>query len=265
MRTGHSGLAALRLVLALAPGLAAALLLPAPRVSASGPSAPGKKATTPAKRVPSRDPGPRVVSKAREAETLRGSEFLRPPGSDRYEPEAEDWRDVPPWRQATFFGVRARGQFFVYVVDCSGSMIDEDRLARAKQEVRRSVLALQDPQKFKVIFYNDAPLPMPGELPRAADLNSKNQLLAWLRLIEPEGGTDPRRAVALALALRPDAVFLLSDGEFPDGTAEAVRSKNPRKVPVHCVDLSGGLTGDQLKQIAAESGGRYVSRPWAGP
>jgi hypothetical protein len=144
-------------------------------------------------------------------------------------------------------------------------MIEEDRLARAKEELRRSIRALVEPQKFRVIFYNDAPFPMPGDLPRSADLTAKNQLIEWLRLIEPGGGTDPRGAMQLGLALRPDAVFLLSDGEFPTGTAEAVRAKNGAGVPIHCVDLSGGASGEQLRRIAAESGGRYVSRGWAGP
>src|SRR5205085_9566442 len=104
------------------------------------------------------------------------------------------------------------------------------------------------------------PIPMPGDLPRSADLTSKGQLLAWLRLIEPDGGTDPRGALAQALALRPDAVFLLSDGEYPDGTVEAVAKLNPRKVPIHCVDLSG-TGGDNLRRIARDSGGQYVLRP----
>jgi hypothetical protein len=240
---------------------------------AGGPAAAGEskaKSSAPAKAkertkaTATDDDGPRVVSKARDKEARQGSMFLRPPGGGRYEPGDEDWADVPAWRQASFFGIRARGQLFIYVVDCSGSMIDEDRLARAKEELRRSVKALREPQRFKVIFYNDEPLPMPGDLPRPADLTSKGQLLAWLRLIEPDGGTDPRSAMALALALRPDAVFLLSDGEFPDGAAEAIRARNPRKVPVHCVDLGSGGSGEQLKRIAAESGGKYVVRPWAG-
>lgn len=214
---------------------------------------------------PRPDDGPRVVSsaKAEEQGKTKSSRFLVPPGSDRYDSSDVDWRDVPPWRQTTFFGVRAKGQFFVYVVDCSGSMVDEDRLARAKEEVRRSVLNLREPQRFKVIFYNDGPIPMPGDLPRPADLYSKNQLLAWLRLIEPDGGTDPKGAVSLALAMHPDAVFLLSDGEFPPGTADALARKNPRKVPIHCIDLSNENVGDQLKRIASASGGRYVLRPQA--
>ena len=214
---------------------------------------------------PARADGQKVVSGEKEKETSRSSRFLQPPGSQgRYDEDATDWRDVPPWRQTSFFGVRAQAKFVVYVVDCSGSMIEEDRLARAKEEVRKSVLALREPQRFKVIFYNDQPIAMPGELPRPADLASKAQLLSWLRMIEPDGATDPRPAMGLALALQPDAVFLLSDGEFPEGTVEGVARKNPRKVPIHCVDLSGGEAGDQLERIAKESGGRYARRPWTG-
>ena len=68
------------------------------------------------------------------------SAFLQPPGSspdDRYS-EDSDWYELPAWRKTTFFGIRARGQFFVYVVDCSGSMLDDDRLTRATIEVRQA-------------------------------------------------------------------------------------------------------------------------------
>jgi hypothetical protein len=61
--------------------------------------------------------------------------------------------------------------------------------------------------------------------------------------------------------LRPDAVFLLSDGAFPDGVVEAVAAANRRKIPIHCIDLAGGLAGDDLQRIARASGGRYASRP----
>jgi hypothetical protein len=194
------------------------------------------------------------------------SEFLMPPGSDpkdRYNPaDVAGWNDIPPWRKASFFGIREQGQFFVYVVDSSGSMIDEARLPRATIELRRSVFALQPPQRFEVIFYNHESNPMPGgPMPRTADTQSKNLLAAWLRLIEPDGGTDPRAAMRQALGLKPDAVFLLSDGAYPEGTVNELTRLNTRKVPIHCVDLTGGLAGDHLKRIAAANGGRYVARP----
>ncbi len=109
-------------------------------------------------------------------------------------------------------------------------MIDDDRFPRATIELRRSVLTLQQPQKFEVIFYNSESIPMPGgPTPRTADLQSKNLLRAWLSIIEPDGGTDPRLAVKQALSLRPDAVFLLSDGAFPDGTVEEIGRLNAQK------------------------------------
>jgi hypothetical protein len=195
------------------------------------------------------------------------SQFLAPPASaattaDRYNMDVTEWAEIPPWRQTSFFGIRARGQFFVYVVDQSGSMIDDDRLTRAKIELRRSVFALQHPQRFEVIFYNDEATPMPGgPVSRPADQQNKNQLTSWLHLIGPDGGTQPKAAVVLALALHPDAVFLLSDGDFPKGTVEAIARANARRIPIHCVDLAGGLAGDHLQRIARDSGGQYASKP----
>jgi hypothetical protein len=123
-------------------------------------------------------------------------------------------------------------------------------------------MSLQEPQKFEVIFYNNESIPMPGgPRPRTADLRAKNQLLLWLRLIEPDGGTDPRQSLKQAISIKPDAVFLLSDGEFPEGTVDDVAKLNTRNIPIHCVDLAGGLAGDHLKRIAAQSGGQYASRP----
>lgn len=232
-------------VLALALGVAASVV----------------EAQTSKKKRKASDVEPKVMSAESQVMSKAASEFLRVPQASRYDPGAVDWREVPPWRQTSFFGIRAQGQLFIYVVDCSGSMIDEDRLIRAKHELRRSVLGLQPPQKFKIIFYNDRPVPMPGDLPKPADWASKDQMIRWLRLIEPDGETDPRGAMGLALSMRPDAVFLLSDGEFPDGAVEAIARRNTRKIPVHCIDLGGGSGGSQLQRIANASGGQYRARP----
>jgi hypothetical protein len=215
-----------------------------------------------AQRPPGRDDAPSVRT-PEEVEARKRSPFLRPPGGDesdgRYD---DDYLDLPPWNRASFFGIAARGRFFVFVLDQSGSMVDEGRIARATIELRRSVEALQDPQRFEVIFYNDEATAMPGgPIPRVADRRNKAMLRSWLGTIEPEGGTSPRRAVLQALALRPDAVFLLSDGDFPEGTVEDIADANPRKVPIHCIDMAGGLAGDALPRIAAASGGKYASRP----
>ncbi len=87
-------------------------------------------------------------------------------------------------------------------------MIDDDRFPRATIELRRSVLALMQPQKFEVIFYNEDSIPMPGgPIPRTADLEAKNLLRKWLTIIDPDGGTDPRLAIKQALSCAPMPCF----------------------------------------------------------
>jgi hypothetical protein len=53
---------------------------------------------------------------------------------------------------------------------------------------------------------------------------------------------------------------LLTDGEFPGGTDATILTRNTDRTPIHCIDLGGGRGADQLRAIADESGGRYLSR-----
>jgi len=226
------------------------------RSSAEEDAKPAPKTAAPSRRAAEDEPKVRTPA---DVEARKRSPFLQPPDGSPYD---EDSRDLPPWSRASFFGIPARGLFFVYVIDQSGSMIDDDRLTRATIELRRSVAALQSPQRFEVVFYNDEATSMPGgPVPRPADRKHKNMLASWLRTVEPDGGTSPRDAVRQALALRPDAVFLLSDGDFPEGAADEIAKANGRRIPIHCIDLAAGLAGDDLQKIARESGGRYASRP----
>ena len=75
----------------------------------------------------------------------------------------------------------------------------------------------------------------------------------------------------LALMLRPDAVFLLSDGEFDDPTRDFLLGENLRelddgtrepRVPVHTIGFYSPAAAAALAPIAAENGGefRYVGR-----
>ena len=59
-----------------------------------------------------------------------------------------------------FFGVAARGNRFVYVVDASGSMADGGRFLRSRTELLRSLSSLESDQKFYVIFFNDRTYPL---------------------------------------------------------------------------------------------------------
>ena len=235
--------------------IALAWIASPPRAPADEPARPRESPTA----ADATKAAPAAAKKAYRGPMLAPPASSARPAGSRY--DAVDWSEVPPWRQASFFGLRARGQTFVYVVDCSGSMDEDGRLHRAKAELMRSVAKMAYPQRFQVIFYNDRPMPMPGDAAVSADLFHKDQLDRWLSVIPAQGETDPRAAMQLAFALKPDAIFLLSDGEYPEGVAEHLAAKNPRKVPIHCIDLSGGAAGDDLERIARDSGGQYAAKP----
>ena len=86
--------------------------------------------------------------------------------------------------------------------------------------------------------------------------------LNWASLLVPDGATEPEAAMKMAIGLRPDAVFLLSDGEYPEGAADRIiaNNKGPSPVLVNSIDLSGGAGGTDLKRIAERSGGQYATR-----
>jgi hypothetical protein len=187
-----------------------------------------------------------------------GSSFLQLPSTAPYR-DPTDWRAIPPWRQTSFFGTRAEGTMFVFVIDCSGSMADARRWLRVRRELRKTLRSLEFPQRYMVIFYNDQAWAMPGGVPASAGHSAATRTLAWIGRITPEGPTEPREAMSLALGFRPSAVYLLSDGEYPEGSAEAIARTNTRETPIHCIDLSGRAASRSLKQIASDSGGVYAA------
>lgn len=158
---------------------------------------------------------------------------------------------------AGFFGVKARGFKFVFVVDYSGSMRGE-KLEVTKQELIRSVSALTPNMKFYIIFYDDQFEPMPANDLVAATPQGKTQYLQWASAVSGGGGTDPREAMNLALSLKPDAVFLLSDGGFPDSYADDIRAANPgAKVQIHTIAFYDNHGEAVLQRIATENRGKY--------
>ena len=45
-----------------------------------------------------------------------------------------------------------------------------------------------------------------------------NMARNWITQIQPGGGTDPREAFQLALSLKPEVIFFLTDGAIPPAT-----------------------------------------------
>jgi hypothetical protein len=174
---------------------------------------------------------------------------------------------------ASFFGTAAEGDRFVYLVDNSPSMNigrgrgagDVSRLVRALGELKSSIERLSPDQSFYVILFNGqarrmfdenakAPQPLP------ATPYNKRRLEKWLASVGTGDATDPRPALQLGLAMRPNAVFLLSDGVFnvkEAALAEFIDRHNVAGTPIHTIAYEDERSCQTMERIAYLTGGEY--------
>ncbi len=123
---------------------------------------------------------------------------------------------------AEFYGIKATGRRFVFVVDGSKSMGRQNKWPQCKRELLAAVSKLRPTQYFYVYLFCGRTHRMFGERDRAEGMvraSAKNveRLQRWLYDYRLQGGTVPHGAMKEALEkLRPDAVYLLSDGQFTD-------------------------------------------------
>ncbi|MEO8166387.1 MAG: VWA domain-containing protein, partial [Betaproteobacteria bacterium] len=163
-----------------------------------------------------------------------------------------------------FFGLEIDGQSFVYVVDCSGSMSGAP-FRRAQDEIMRSVASLTTDQSFFVVFFSNDELPMfspsvTSTLMPATPTNI-DRLRKWVQGMQSDGGTNPMTALHRALQLRPDAVYLLTDGELEGDVMSLVTNSNPSGVRINTVCFMNRGGEALLKQIAGKTGGVHLFVP----
>ena len=158
---------------------------------------------------------------------------------------------------ASFFGLEARGGKFVYVVDRSSSM-RHNKLQDTKAELIRSVHSLTRTMEFFIIFYDSSYEPMPaGGLVKATGPN-KSRYLGWVEAMGCRGGTQPEQAMLMALSLKPDSIWLLSDGQFSPRACDVIRAANPNaRIQIHTIAFHSQRGQQVLQRIAEENGGHY--------
>jgi biopolymer transport protein ExbD len=151
----------------------------------------------------------------------------------------------------------AKAGKIVYLVDRSGSMTDSIEIV--KSELKRAIGDLAGGKQFHVIFYSSGP-PVesaPKQLVAATEPN-KAQAYKFIDNVVAQGETDPSEAIRRAFECKPDLIFLLTDGEFDRSIITLCKDLNKdRKVPIHTVGFLYQSGEPVLKEIAADSGGRY--------
>lgn len=175
----------------------------------------------------------------------------------------------------TFFGVPAGGKSVVYVVDCSLSMNApyrdrtvpksplKTRFIRLQEELIRSIGSLPQETTFFVIFFNHDAHPMPAQGMQIATNDNKERWARWVAGQQPNGDTNPKEALALALLLKPETIYLLTDGHFMsivEPFATRLNAKGPQAT-IHTIGFGANAATVLLERIAEKNNGQFVFVP----
>jgi len=174
-----------------------------------------------------------------------------------------------PGQPPRFFGLEAAGQRIAYVCDRSASMTEPAGapLADAKRELLASITGLGESRQFHLFFYNERQSmfePAGGRgRPMFADESTLRELRRFIDGTTAAGGTRHAEAIAAALRLAPDVIFLLTDADAAHDLSEAELERLSGRLGatrVMVVQFGGGGEGRQsprLARLAAISGGAY--------
>jgi hypothetical protein len=173
-----------------------------------------------------------------------------------------------PGQPPRFFGLEAAGQRIAYVCDRSASMTEPGGipLADAKRELLASIEALGDSRQFHLIFYNErqSMFEPPGGRGRPifADDATLREVRRFIEGTTAAGGTRHADAIATALRLAPDVVFLLTDADATHDLSAAELDRLSGRLGatrVMVVQFGGGegRRSPRLARLATTSGGVY--------
>jgi len=197
--------------------------------------------------------------------------FLAPAAEKEKEQRQYSPPLVSPGEKAkvSLFGVEAEGYKFVYVFDRSGSMDapGHHALPAVKDEVIRSLQTLDSVHQFQIIFYNErprlfSPTGQPGRLVFGTDQN-KRLAENFINSVEADGGTDHEEALMLAIKARPDAIYLLTDGDDPPLDERELEriDRLGAGIIINTIEFGPGpkpAEASFLEELAHQNGGKYV-------
>ncbi len=157
----------------------------------------------------------------------------------------------------------AHARKVVFVCDASGSMLN--KMATLKAELGKTVMALKPIQSFNLIFFTgDKPLSLGDHLVQATP-EGKARAVRFLEDVTTSGATEPTPGIEQAFREKPEMIYLLTDGDFPDNDAVLNRIRllnRDRKVRIHTIAFAGqsdtdGKFKELLHTVATENGGTY--------
>jgi hypothetical protein len=147
------------------------------------------------------------------------------------------------------------GSNIVFVLDHSLSMKGEKSNV-ARRELVQTLEKLGPDKTFYVFFFPEKAMPAPGPLPATPE--NVQAMATWIYSVGHSLGSDPTKAMLKALDLRPDTIWLLSDGKFSDEVPGTLKLANENiHSQINTVGFYSRNGEGVLKQIADENHGTY--------
>lgn len=170
--------------------------------------------------------------------------------------------------RTAIFGVPGEGAKFVYVFDRSASTGGPtgDTLSAAKAQLIASIDGLQAVHQFQIVFYNQVPtvFALGRQSWGLCFATPQNKLLArrFIGSIMPDGSTNHLEALRLAIGLRPDVIFFLTDGDEPRLSAAQLDEigRVARGISINTIEFGSGpqpSVDNFLSELARRNGGLY--------
>jgi hypothetical protein len=171
-----------------------------------------------------------------------------------------------PTAQLSLFGSSAEGRSFVFVIDRSQSMGGGGlgAIQAAAEELKAHLGRLTDQQTFQVVAYNQSALNFTESGLIPASEQNKQRLVKFVEDIAAYGQTEHTRGLLAALRLKPEVIFLLTDGGDPVMKLDdlrVVREASRGRTSIHCLHFGRGKAdgGENFMQrLAAENRGSYA-------
>jgi hypothetical protein len=154
-------------------------------------------------------------------------------------------------------------QSVVYLCDASGSMLN--KFATLRQELTKAIQGLRPVQSFGLTFFQDTHFSALSPQLLMATPANKARAMDFLDNVTPRSSTDPLPGLEAAFKQKPQLIFLLTDGDFPNNQAVLQRTRalnRTRAVRINTIAFVGEGDTDTdfiklLEQIARENGGVY--------
>jgi hypothetical protein len=161
------------------------------------------------------------------------------------------------------FGSSGNAKKIVFVCDASGSMLQ--KFDALKRELARTVRQLRPSQSFSLIFFQEQSFKALNQSLIIATPETKRQADGFLDTIVPRAETNPLPALELAFKQKPELIYLLTDGDFPDNNAVLKliqQLDKDGKVKINTIAFVNEKDKDTdfmalLQKIAKDTGGIY--------